>query len=228
MTISTAFKIAAGAAMLSICISAYAERRAIRIDGFGDTWTTFDGAAGDPPGIGSANCPGTTAGGLPENTLIQALGHSFSGRELASYLTDDYCQVALPTTLTTQGYTYLDEQGLASLFGDNPGNQISAIRYAMLDQPRFSSPGPSGFQWAFYSFPSGTTLVALYGLDNVVLNSLTNISDGVYAGGNSYSGQYFCFSGNTFIGTWDGDASEYASPCLKAALGRIFADGFEQ
>jgi len=231
MATSTVFKIAVSTVLAALSCSAWADRRAIRVDGFGDTWTTFDGKNGDPPGIGSANCPGTTAGASSGNTLIQLIGAVFSGRQSTAYLVDDYCQVALPGTLTSQNYFYADEPGLARLFGDNPGNQITAIRYAMFDQDRFNfTTPPTGFQWGFYSFPSGTTIVGLYGLQSVTLTINTYIIVGatnIFNGANGYNGEYFCFDGTTYIGTWDGNASDYTSVCTKAALGRIFGDGFE-
>ena len=217
---------------LALCASdANAARRAIRVDGFGDTWTTFDGKNGDPPGIGSANCPGTAAGASSGNTLIQLIGAVFSGRQNTAYLVDDYCQVAKSGTLTSQNYFYADEPGLARLFADNPGDQITAIRYEMFDQDRFNfTTPPTGFQWGFYSFPSGTTIVGLYGLQSVTLTINTYIIIGatnIFDGANGYNGEYFCFDGTTYIGTWDGDASDYTSVCTKAALGRIFGAGFE-
>jgi len=227
MSTSTTCKFAAGLLFALLSCHAWAERRAIRVDGFGDTWTTFDGAPGNGAGIGSANCPGTIAGSASSNTLIHLLGLVFSGRQSTAYLVDDYCQVANPGTLTSQNYFYADEPGLARLFGDNPGNLITGIRYQMFDQPRFNFPAPTGFQWAFYSFPTGTTIVGLYGLESVTLTTSTFISSSIFNGQNGYAGEYFCFSGNTFIGTWDGNASNYASVCVNAALGRVFGNGFE-
>jgi len=209
--------------VLALCASdAMAGKRAIRVDGFGDTWTTFDGQPGNGAGVGSANCPGTTAGLSAADTLVQRIGHTFSGRQNTAFLIDDYCQVANSGTLTTQGYTYPDETGLARLFGSNPGNLITGIRYQMLDQQRFNA--PTAFQWAFYSFPTGITIVGLYGFENTTLDGSTFISN-VFSGVNPYTGQYFCFNGSTSIGTWDGVDPNAA--CPKAALNRIFVGGFD-
>ena len=46
-------------------LDAHAVRRSVRIDGFGD-WDEF--------AIGTAGCPGTTAGGNAANTLIEKVG----------------------------------------------------------------------------------------------------------------------------------------------------------
>ena len=225
------FRIALLVALGLAAGQASAGQRPIRVDGFGDTWALFDGKNGDPPGIGSANCPGTTAGASSGNTLVQMLGAVFSGRQSTAYLVDDYCQVANAGTLTSQNYTYIDERGLAKLFADNPGDQITAIRYSMFDRDRFDfSTPPTGFQWTFYSFPSGTTIVGLYGLQNVTLTINTYIIVGatnIFDGSQGYDGRYFCFDGTTYIGSWDGNASDYTSLCTKAALGRIFGSGFE-
>ena len=222
MSTSTMVKLAAICVLAAFSFSATAARRAIRVDGFGDTWTTFDGQPGNGAGVGSANCPGTTAGLSAADTLVQLLGHTFSGRENTAYLVDDYCQVANPGTLTTQGYAYSDETGLARLFGSNPDNLITGIRYQMLDQQRFNS--PTAFQWAFYSFPTGVTIVGLYGFEATTLDGSTFITN-VFSGVNGFNGQYFCFSGGTSIGTWDG--SDQNASCPKAALTRVFAGGFD-
>ena len=225
MADSTALKLGMLCVLALLSTHVDAERRAIRVDGFGDTWTTFDGQNGDGPGIGSANCPGTSVGSTVDNTLVQFVGHSFSGRKDTAFLVDDYCQVANPGTLTRNGYTYLDERALADLFGSNPDNLITGIRYQMLDQPRFNFPGPTGFQWAFYSFPSGITIAGLYGFANTTLDGRTYISNEYSAATVAFTGQYFCFSGNTYIGSWDG--TDPNANCPKAAVGRIFAGEFE-
>lgn len=211
------------AMLVGMPLDAQAERRAVRIDGFGDSWLEF--------AIGSEGCPGTTTGTTADNTLVRQLGFTFSGRASTAFLVDDYCQVAQSGTLTQQNYYYADEQGLAALFGDNPGDAITGIRYSMLDRERFDFDTPAtGFQWALYSFPAGVTFVALYGLADTTLDDTSYISGSagfVWKGSEGYDGRYFCFVGNTWIGSWNGDLSDTDSPCLRALSGTIFADGFD-
>ena len=194
-----------------------ASRRGVRIDGFG-TWDEFD--------IPSASCPGTIVG----DTRFIWRGFTFSGREDDAHLFDTYCQIPVPGTLNDSAINYADETGLAELIGENFEDEITAIRYSYLDLDRFAfDPAPTGFQWTFYFFPHGGTLVGLYGLENVTLTSTSYMHkgsprqwDGTRDG---YDGQYFCFDGNVYIGTWDGDL-QANSPCLNAVQ-RIFIDEFE-
>lgn len=224
MSASVGFKWVLAILFALVTANAEAGRRGLRVDGFGDSWTTYDGQNTDPPGIGTANCPGTTSGSTAADTLILNVGFTFSGLESTAYLVDDYCQVANAGTLTSTNYFYSDETGLATLFGDNSDNAITGIRYAFLDQDRFSS--PTGFQWGFYTFPGNVTLVALYGLESVTLDNTSYISGGVWSGQNGYSGEYFCFKNGVFIGTWNGDLTDTSVPCLQAA-GVVFINGFE-
>ena len=217
-------------ALVLVLGDAWAARRGVRVDGFGDTWATFDGANGNPAGIGSANCPGTTAGSSAANTLVSKLGFTFAGFANTAYLVDDYCQVALAGTLTSTNYYYADEAGLASLFGTNPGNAITGIRYSFFDQSRFNfDTPPTGFQWAFYTFPSGVTVATLYGLETVTLGSSSYIGGPVivWSGLNGYNGEYFCFRSNQYIGSWNGLLSDTGSACLKSISDKIFANGFD-
>ena len=177
--------------------------------------------------IGTSDCPGTVANSI----LVTSMGYTFSGRASTpteDYKTNDYCEVAVAGTLNSSTYFHFDETALATLFGDGVG--ITGIRYSFLDNADpFSA---TGFQWAFYTFPSGATLVALYGLDGsvngIVPDATSYISSSVWDGtGGNYDGQYFCFQ-DGYIGTWDGiDAAEPNSACLNAARGIIFANGFE-
>lgn len=210
-------------ALSCVVVDAHALRRTTRIDGFGDSWREF--------AIGSAGCPGTTAGSTADATLVRQLGFTFSGRASTAFLVDDYCQVAQPGTLTQTNYTYADEQGLAALFGDNPGDAITGIRYSMFDRERFDfETPPTGFQWAFYSFPAGVTFVALYGLESTALDDTSYVKLGanfVWKGSDGYDGQYFCFGEGRYLGSWNGDLDDTGSPCLRALSGIIFEDGFD-
>ncbi len=196
--------------LASAAIDASAARRGTRIDGFADTWTV-------QLAMGTPDCPGTTAGATAADTLIQRLGFTFSGRENAVHTTLTYCQTANPGTLTQAGYTYPDETELASLFGNDP-NAVTGIRYALLDDDPFSGGTPTGFQWAFYTFPNGVTVATLYGFETQVLDATSYINGpvAVWSGASGYNGEYFCFRPNQYIGAWNGLLSDTTSPCLQA------------
>lgn len=196
-------------ALASAAIDSHAARRAVRIDGFADTWTV-------QLAMGSADCPGTTAGATAADTLIQRLGFTFSGRENAAHTAFAYCQTANPGTLTQANYTYGDEADLATLFGSDP-NAISGIRYSFFDDDPFGGT-PTGFQWAFYTFPNGVTVTALYGFETQALDATSYINGpaSVWSGTDGYDGEYFCFRPNQYIGTWNGLLSDTSSPCLQA------------
>ncbi|MEO8673481.1 MAG: hypothetical protein ABI411_19365 [Tahibacter sp.] len=206
--------------LLALTGVASADRRGVRVDGFGDTWTEFT--------IGSANCPGSIAG----NPVFQRFGYSISGRNQLAYLSDTYCQVAQPGTLTNANFNYTDEPGLRSLFGTNPNNAIKGIRYAFLDRNRFDfTTPPTGFQWAIYSFPSGIQIAGLYGLIGITLTNTSFISLGpthVWDGQvNGFNGEYFCFRNNVYLGTWNGTLVDPGSACLSALIEGLFANGFQ-
>jgi hypothetical protein len=192
-----------------------ANRRTIRVDGFG-TWDVYD----DPNPI----CFGWSA----SSTLLLGPGLVFSGRDNPAHLTDTYCQVPTPGTLNEASFFYPDETGLAAMFGENPGDRVTAKRYSLLDQPRFSGDA-TGFQWTFYYFPGGGTIVGLYGLDETVLDSTSYISyNGTRvwdAGRDGYDGQYFCFDGVRYQGIWDGELDSN-SACILMGF-RIFRGRFE-
>jgi len=197
-----------------LAIDAWPAPRSVRVDG-GNGWNQFS--------IGTSGCPGTTSGTSAANTLVQRMGFTFSGRANTAYLFSDYCQVADASTLTLANYIYFDEQDLAHLFSDNTGNAITGIRYSFLDQDLFNS--PTGFQWGFYTFPGNVVVVALYGLESVTLDNTSYITPGVWSGTNGYSGEYFCFHNNVYIGTWTA-LTDANNACLHA-LGVLFVNGFE-
>lgn len=214
MSNSIGIKLVLGLGLTLIAADAAAARRTVRVDG-GNGWTQFS--------IGSAGCPGTTAGVTAANTLVQLLGLTFSGRADTAYLFNDYCQVAQVGTLTSANYIYFDEADLRRLFGTNPGNAITGIRYAFLDDNLFNS--PTGFQWGFYTFPGNVVVAELYGLESVTLDNTSYISGSVWNGQNGYSGEYFCFQNNVYIGSWTA-LTDRNSACLHA-LGVLFVNGFE-
>ena len=204
-----AFRYLLFAALASMALDAHAARRAVRIDGFADTWTV-------QLATGSTDCPGTTAGATAADTLIQRLGFTFSGRENAAHTAFTYCQTANPGTLTQANYTYGDESDLATLFGNDP-NAVSGIRYAFFDDDPFGGT-PTGFQWAFYTFPNGVTVATLYGFETQILDATSYISGpvAVWSGTDGYDGEYFCFRPNQYIGAWNGLLTDTTSPCLQA------------
>jgi hypothetical protein len=195
--------------LASVATDASAARRGTRIDGFSGFWS-------NQLAMGSPDCPGTTAGAAAADTLVQRLGFTFSGRENAAHTAFTYCQTASPGALTQTNYTYPDEADLASLFGNDP-NAVSGIRYGFFDDDPFGGT-PTGFQWAFYTFPNGVTVASLYGFETQVLDATSYINGpvSVWSGTSGYDGEYFCFRPNQYIGAWNGLLSDTTSPCLQA------------
>jgi hypothetical protein len=195
--------------------TADANRRGVRVDGFG-TWDVYD----DP----NPACFGWSNG----STLLLGPGLVFSGRDDAVHLTDTYCQVPTPGTLNESSFFYADETALAAMFGDNPGDRVTARRYSMLDAERFSGEA-TGFQWTYYYFAQGGTIVGLYGLEDTVLDNRSYISqNGVRvwdAARDGFDGQYFCFEGVKYVGTWNG-AVDANSSCVLIGF-RVFRGNFE-
>lgn len=204
--------------LLLLCAGDAVAQRAIRVDGFG-TWTTYDTAP-------QAACPGWSEG----STLLLGPGYIFSGRDNPIHLTDSYCQVPTPGTLTQASFFYPDETALAQMIGANPNDRVTAKRYSLLDRPRFDFDNPpNGFQWTFYYFPDGGTIVGLYGAGTLFVDSTTYITkDGVRifdAARDGFTGQYFCIDGLTYLGTWNGTLPS-SSPCVTIGF-RLFRARFE-
>lgn len=211
-------RIALCLASMLLAADVSAAGRAIRVDN-DLNWTISN--------IGTAACAGTAVGSI----LIARFGHGFSGRgntATENYNTSDYCETALPGTLNQIDYSHSDEPGLRAVFGGGIG--ITAIRYDFLDDVLSGS--PDGFQWGFYTFPSGATLVGLYGLNGVngiFPDATSYIKNGptyVWHGSNGYNGEYYCFQNNAYVGSWDGNASATNNACLQA-VGVVFINGFE-
>jgi hypothetical protein len=217
--------------LLALPATTDASLRAVRVDGFGN-WSLGEPA---PPSaladftLPSALCPGWQAG----STRVQWSGYVFSGRDLPIHLTDTYCQVPVPDSLTEASYFHTDETGLASLIGSNENNRVTAIRYSYLDRNRFDFEQPAtGFQWTFFRFKAGdheTMIVGLYGLAGVALGHTSYLSSGNVrlwdAGVDDFDGQYFCFANGDYIGEWNGVVAG-GSPCVLSAQ-RIFRGAFE-
>jgi hypothetical protein len=222
------------ALLIAIASDALAARRPIRIEFF--AWS--DGFA-----LGSSECPETT-GNIGSVTYR---GFEFSGDQGQTYLVDAYCQTPFPYVDGAGTDEYLNEQllldegepGLAAKVGVNEDNAVTARRYTFLDQPRFTEepPFPTGFQWAFYFFPGDFTIVALYGLEGVTLNSEDHFiydfsEDSLPWDGerDGFDGEYFCFQGNEFKGIWNGSnagSSPLAGCTLPPKPEFIMQDGFE-
>ena len=200
---------------LLLPVSADANRRSVRVDGFG-TWDVYD----DP----NPACFGWSA----SSTLLLGPGLVFSGRDDPVHLTDTYCQIPTPGTLNEGNFFYADETALAAMLGDNPGDLITARRYSMLDAERFSG-NATGFQWTYYYFVQGGTIVGLYGLEDTPLDNRSYITqNGVRvwdAARDGFDGEYFCFEGVRFVGTWDG-AIDSPSACVLIGF-RVFRGNFE-
>ena len=95
--------------------------------------------------------------------------------------------------------------------GENKDQFAKALRYSFF---------PDGFQWVFFTFSNGVTLVRFRGIEEdtgsgfpqlVPLDDRTSIVNGntVYFRGDlwtDYNGEFFCFEGSEFRGVWDEQA----------------------
>jgi hypothetical protein len=205
--------------MMSVT-DAMAARRSLRIDF--DAWSSAYDIT-DPD-----FCPRYFAGSaLIRGTLV------FQNNQFPDpFLTNAYCQDIPNWNAIEQPsiYDYLnsevispDEPGLAAKIGENRDpDPITAERYTFLDGAEFDE-NTSGYQWAFYSFPNGVVLVALYGEAPIQAEGYSPFiyrspdSDNVIweANTNGFDGQYFCFEFGEFIGFWDGElaGTEPAGGC---------------
>lgn len=191
-------------------------RRGVRVD---------EGAWTDAIDIPSPDCPGAADG----STLVTWRAHVFSGRDDAAHLFDTYCQTTLPGQFDSNALFDPSEAVLAQMVGENLDDRVTAIRYSFLDGVPFDD--ATGFQWAFYQFPFGGGIVALYGFDDppivlddrsYILRDHTRYWDGARDG---YEGEFFCFQDDRFLGDWDGTLED-VSPCQTIGF-RLFRDDFE-
>jgi hypothetical protein len=193
---------------------AFAARRSIRVD-TGSQW--------DNRVIGTPDCPGSTLG----STLLNRLGHTFSGRDQPIHLFNDYCQASVPGQWDENSFVFGGEDGLTTLVGPNDDDAVSALRYSYLDDDNLNA---IGFQWVFYSFPRGLTIVGLYGFEFFDLDASTYIRQGSSvvwsADVDGFDGEYFCFIGSEYRGTWNGELTDSGSACLLL-FNSVFLDGFE-
>jgi hypothetical protein len=120
-----------------------------------------------------------------------------------------YCQDSIPWSegLDTSEYLnqdvfFEDESVLAGEIGSNnsvnASQNVTARKYSYLGEFGF------GYQWTFYDFPDGLTLVGYY--DSAVDQSpRIKTADGtITLWSGDYDGEYFCFEGGEFIGVSDG------------------------
>ncbi len=221
------------ASLLAIPIALEAGRRSLRID---------FGAWSDVLALGTLDCPGSAA----DDASVTQLDHQFVGSDSNTYLVNAYCQSANTWTPDADVFDYLnsttvpfDEEGLALKIGDNDSPPlITGLRYSFLDRDG-EDPDVDGFQWAFFFFPGGVTLVALYGETPVgspdFLPRIEHQGSPVWqASTDGFDGEYFCFDGTTFIGFWDGEVPGGSNPEHPAAgctlpppPELVMADGFE-
>lgn len=210
---SMRFQMCVCVVLTAVAMDVWAARSPIRVDAGG--WST--GA------IGTAACPGTTAGVTAADTLVRRLGHVFSGHAHVEHLTNTYCQVAFDDAGT-------DPRAVATATFGAPVTSI--ISYSFLDDA--AAIDAIGFQWQFTEFANGTTIVELRNVrlfssppETEVLDATSYIEpDGggaqAWSGaGDNYDGEYFCFRNNAFIGTWDGQGLFPDSPCAAPTGGPI-------
>jgi len=163
---------------------AMAGGRPIRVD-FGD-WSPAQA-------IGSAACPGTTAG----STIVIWKDYYLVGSEDTKYLADAYCQTALAGDFDRASFNGEDSPYISRLVGLNTDNRVKAIRYTFLDGNRFSTT-KQGYQWVIYSFP-GVELIGLNASAGFPLTAdsritYQNIGNSPFWSADQYpDGQYLCF-----------------------------------
>lgn len=207
--------------MLVVATDVHAQRRGVRVD-TGAAWSS-------QISLPSVDCPEAQVG----STLVTRIGHVFSGREDNAHLVSTYCQITLTGDFTGDDLFFNDEVVLGQMVGDNAGDRVSGVRYSFLDAALpFDA---TGFQWAFFDFPGGS-IVAFNGFfdagtqQNLPIDGRSYIRKGNVrhwdGARDGYDGEYFCFDGTTFVGTWDGTESDSASPCLLIGF-RVFRGRFE-
>lgn len=237
-------RIVIAALALAVATDAYAARRSLRID-FG-AW----GPAYAPLGpAGSGDCPAAGGGlatwtnmGFADNSVFYSFWIN-SGDPMS--VADGYCQYATPYSSGLETFEYLndstipeDEPGLRSLVGDNRCGGVTGVRYTFLNASRFTE-GVKGAQWAFYFFPGGQTVVALYsqleigelGYSPQVIPLFGDYLS-VWAGSTEVPDGYFVFQDGEFKGPWDGssmggEADPYPAESCPPPPELILENGFE-
>lgn len=224
--------------LLLLATDALAARRGLRIDF--NAW----GPAYGP--VGNVDCPHGGEGLASWVVMAIAPGYFYlfwSAAGQANFpVVDSYCQYATPYSPGLEEFDYLnsstippDEPGLAQLIGDNKCGGVTAIRYTFLNASRFT-PGVQGIQWAFYIFPGGQTIVALYSqleIDELGFNPKIQEGFGdylnVWIGTEANPDGYFYFQGSDFIGPWSGELplGDGDPIAAESCPELIFQDDFE-
>ena len=200
---SMGLRLCAVVVLAAFAADAWAARKSVRVDG-GAGWNDFV--------IGSADCPGTTAGLAAADTLVRRFGHVFSGHEHVEHLQGTYCEVAFNDV--GNAFDPRVDDAAYTGFGVAVANIIS---YSFLDGPDVFN--ANSFQWEFIELANGTTLVHLRGDEVLDADAYIEREAGavqVWSGaGNTYDGEYFCFRNNAHVGTWDGVGGFANSPCAQ-------------
>lgn len=201
---SMGFRLCVFVAFAAFAADALAGRKSVRVDG-GAGWNDF--------AIGSADCPGTTAGLDADDTLVRRFGHVFSGHAHVEHLEETYCEIAFNDV--ANAFDPRVDDAAYTNFGVAVANIIS---YSFLDGPDVFN--ATSFQWEFIELANGTTLVHLRGDEVLDADAYIEREIGavqVWSGaGNTYDGEYFCFRNNAYVGTWDGEGGFQNSPCAQA------------
>lgn len=197
--------------LLGTITDAEAARRSLRIEFEDFGWSPI-------LALGSVDCPGSTPGS--PSVFWQAIEFS-GGGELGSYNDSEYCQTSIPYDPGDPDNPYLNEtqffdsndDGIAEKIGSNddpePSANVTARVYSFLDRDPFDE-GVQGFQWAFFFFPGDQTLVRLNGTLPIPSSDFYPYIDDdgaiIWNGKiNGYDGEFWCFDGTDFAGTWDGE-----------------------
>jgi hypothetical protein len=217
--------------LLMIATDLSAARRALRID---------FGAWGPERSFQFDNlfCPMHISGSALDNLYYDPNASLIFQNDVFpdTYTARRYCQ-SIPgyeDGMTTDEYLNseifpADEAGLAAKVGTNQDDHVRAFRYTFVDGDPFDEK-TTGYQWAFYEFSNGITIVALYGdlpvrADDFspVIYFESKVSEDIElfwsAGNDGFEGQYFCFNTNfaipEFLGLWDGEfaGTEPADGC---------------
>ncbi len=183
--------------------------------------------------VPSADCPGTSSTNslvvepVKASVGLDMTGFVFDSSDNALLLNGRYCQEGNRFTgsefsdeyLNAESFDPVDDPGMRALIGTNEDNAVQALRYTFLTAPfdPNNTPGPddAGFQWAFFTFPGGVTLVRFTGdfvepgpdggLEPILRAGATELFNGYTdtIGSSGYDGEYFCFRGEEFLGFWD-------------------------
>lgn len=202
--------------VLALLLSSFTAdaRRALRVEGeFSNTWELAQACVGT-----SSELPGP----IRSDTGVNLSGTVFVGRsDITTAI--ERCEVAVQFRNEGEDYfnssdfeleddfdgddpNLLSNAAIRKLVGENKDQFSKAIRYSFLND---------GFQWLFFTFSNGATLVRFRGIETssglIPLDDRTSIVNGstVYFRGDlwaDYNGEFFCFDGPEFRGVWNEQA----------------------